>query len=112
MNFSKNSNSSSQNHRSYFNLSRDLFCSATKIFLPVHFRGRNGELLSFGSGFGPLNISVTMTVNMQIILVPQNNSLTQLGLVEHEGIFIHLLVRNINKYEPIIIIIIIIIIIN
>ena len=36
---------------------------------------------------------------MRIILVRQNNSLTQLGLVEKEGIFIHLLVQNINKYD-------------
>jgi hypothetical protein len=38
--------------------------------------------LSFGCSFGPLNVSVTMTANMRIILVPQNNSLSQLGLVE------------------------------
>jgi hypothetical protein len=76
-----------------------LFCSAAKIFVPVHFREGNGELFSFGSGCGPLNISVTMTVNMRIIVVPQNNSLTQLGLVEQERIFIHLLVQNINKYD-------------
>jgi hypothetical protein len=65
-----------------------LFFSAAKIFVPVHFRKRNGELLSFGSGFPPLKISVKIKVNMRIILVPQNNSLTQLGLVEQERIFI------------------------
>ena len=67
--------------------------------MPVNFRECNGELLSFGSSFGPLNISVIMTVNMWIILVPENNSLTLLSLVDQERIFINLLVQNINKYD-------------
>jgi hypothetical protein len=52
-------------------VSKALFCSASKIFVPNNFRERGCELFSVGSGYGPLNVSVNMTVNMLVIVAPQ-----------------------------------------